>query len=104
MLRASPKGLKFLRVVSPSESPKVMGLMDIHNPDELCCFNGVTHCPWCGKVGHTTSWASFARSVLAAHLPLQSPSATIAKKAANPQGRAAQMSHPHHHNGQHIVH
>ena len=28
-----------------------MGLMGIHNPDELCHFNGVTHCPWCRKVG-----------------------------------------------------
>ena len=51
MLRALLKGLKFLRVVSPSESPKVMGLMDRHNPDALCHFNGLTHCPWCGKVG-----------------------------------------------------
>ena len=30
--RTLPKGLKFFRAVSPSESPKVMGLMDIHNP------------------------------------------------------------------------
>ena len=46
-----PKGLKFLRVVPPSESPKVMGLMGIHDPDALCHFNGMTHCPWCGKEG-----------------------------------------------------
>ena len=45
------KGLKFFRAVSPSESPKVMGLMGIHDPDVLCNFNGVTHCSWCGKVG-----------------------------------------------------
>ena len=45
------KGLKFFRVVPPSESPKVMGLTGIHNPDMLCHFNGVTHCPWCRKVG-----------------------------------------------------
>ena len=45
------KGLKFFRAVSPSESPKVMGLMGIHNPDMLHCFSGVTHCPWCRKVG-----------------------------------------------------
>ena len=38
-------GLKFFIAVSPSESPKVMGLMGIHNPDPLCHFNGVTHCP-----------------------------------------------------------
>ena len=38
MLRTLPKGLKFLRGVSPSESSKVMGLMGIHDPDMLCCF------------------------------------------------------------------
>ena len=50
-LRALPKGLKFLHVVPPSESPKVMGLMGIHNPDALCHFSGIIHCPWCGKEG-----------------------------------------------------
>ena len=30
-----PKGLKFLRVVPTSESPKVMGLVGIHDPDAL---------------------------------------------------------------------
>ena len=45
------KGLKFFRAVSPLESPKVKGLMGIHDPDMLHHFNGVTHCPWCGKVG-----------------------------------------------------
>ena len=28
-----------------------MGLVGIHDPDALCCFNGLTHCPWCGKEG-----------------------------------------------------
>ena len=51
MLRALPKGLKFFQLVSPSESPKVMGLADIHHPDALWHFNGVTPCPWCGKEG-----------------------------------------------------
>ena len=50
-LRSLPKGLKFLHVVPPLESPKVMGLVGIHDPDALCSFNGVTHCPWCGKEG-----------------------------------------------------
>ena len=48
-LRTLPKRLKFFCPVSPSESPKVMGLTSIHYPDALHCFNGVTHCPWCGK-------------------------------------------------------
>ena len=50
-LRSLPKGLKFLCVVPPSESPKVMGLVEIHDPDALCHFNSLTHCPWCGKEG-----------------------------------------------------
>ena len=50
-LRFLPKGFKFLCVVPPSESPKVMGLVGIHDPDALCCFNGLTHCCWCGKEG-----------------------------------------------------
>ena len=50
-LRSLPKGLKFFHLVPPSESPKVMGLVRIYNPDTLCHFNGMTHCPWCGKEG-----------------------------------------------------
>ena len=50
-LRTLPKGLKFLRAVSPSESPKVMGLTGIHDPDALHHFNGMTHFPWCRKEG-----------------------------------------------------
>ena len=51
ILRSLPKGLKFLRVVPTSESPKVMGLVGIHDPDALQCFAGFTYCPWCGKEG-----------------------------------------------------
>ena len=50
-LRTPPKGLKFFHPVSPSESPKVMSLTSIHHPNTLHHFNGVTHCPWCGKEG-----------------------------------------------------
>ena len=46
-----PKGLKFLHVVPPSESLKVMGLVGIHDPDALCHFSGITYCPWCRKGG-----------------------------------------------------
>ena len=45
------KSLKFLRVVPLLKSPKVMGLMGIHDPDALHHFNGMNHCPWCGKEG-----------------------------------------------------
>ena len=45
------QGFEFSQGGTPSESPKVMGLMGIHNPDALCCFGNVTYCPWCGKEG-----------------------------------------------------
>ena len=50
-LQSLPKGLKFFHVVPPSESPKVMGLVGIHDLDALCHFSGITYCPWCGKEG-----------------------------------------------------
>ena len=50
-LRSLPKGLKFLCTVPPSESPKVMGLVGIHDPDALCHFGGITYCPWSRKEG-----------------------------------------------------
>ena len=37
--------------IPPSESPKVMGLMGIHDLDALHCFGSITYCPWCGKQG-----------------------------------------------------
>ena len=46
-----PKGLRFLRAVPTMESPKVMGLMGIHDPNALQCYAGYTYCPWCGKKG-----------------------------------------------------
>ena len=48
-----PKGLRFLRVVPTLESPKVMGLMGIHDPNALQCYAGYTYCPWCGKEGQS---------------------------------------------------
>ena len=50
-LKTLPKGWKFFCHVSPSESLKAMGLTNIHHPNALYCFNGVTHCLWCGKEG-----------------------------------------------------
>ena len=44
-LRSLPKGLRFLCMVAPSESPKVMGLVGIHDPDTLCHFNGFDPLP-----------------------------------------------------------
>ena len=50
-LQSLPKGLKFLRVVPASESPKVMGLKGIHGPDALQHYASFTYGPWCGKEG-----------------------------------------------------
>ena len=50
-LQSLPKGLRFLRAVPTMESPKVMGLMGIHDPDALQHFAGFTYCAWCGKEG-----------------------------------------------------
>ena len=46
-----PKGVKFLCAVPLSESPKVMGLVGIHDLDAFCHFSGITYCPWCRKEG-----------------------------------------------------
>ena len=53
VLRSLPKGLKFLRAVSTKESPKVMGLEGIHDPDAVWHFTRYTCCPWCGKDGQS---------------------------------------------------
>ena len=50
-LQSLPKYLRFLRTVSANESPKVMGLKGIHDPEALQQFAGLTYCPWCGKEG-----------------------------------------------------
>ena len=50
-LQSLPKGLRFLRAVPAMESPKVMGLVGIHNPDVLRHYAGYPYCPWCGKEG-----------------------------------------------------
>ena len=53
-----PKGLKFLRAVPALESPKIMGLEGIHDPDALCCFASFTYCPRCGKEGQNEGTAA----------------------------------------------
>ena len=106
-LRTLLKGLKFLRVVPPSESPKVMGLMGIHDPDALCCFNGMTTALGDGRrakmraQSSTTSGqctiglASCVINVSAIHPPHWTPSAAMPSRTANPQKREALTSHPH---------
>ena len=75
VLQSLPKGLKFLRAVSTKESPKVMGLKGIHDPNALWHFTGYTYHPWCRKDGqnegtvinqlrqYITGWVSFATNV-----------------------------------------
>ena len=48
-LQSLPNGLRFLKEVPTTESPKVMGLMGIHDPNALQHYVGYTYCPWCGK-------------------------------------------------------
>ena len=37
-LKPLPRGLQFFHPVSPSESPKVMVLVGVYNPEALCHF------------------------------------------------------------------
>ena len=104
MLRTLLKRLKFFRAVSPSKSPKVMGLTGIHDLDMLSHFNELTHCTWCGKEGQNEGtiinhlWTvHYVRNVLAAHLSCWRPSTATARRTANPQGREVPTSHPHPH-------
>ena len=53
VLRSLPKGLKFLRAVCTKESPKVMGLEGIHDPNALRFFTRYTYCPWYRKTDKT---------------------------------------------------
>ena len=49
--KSSPRDICFLRVVSPTESLKIMGLKGIHSPKALKWWGGLNFCPWCGKEG-----------------------------------------------------
>ena len=48
VVRGSAKDLHYFWVVSPTESPKIMGLKGIHSPEALKCLTGLSFCPWCG--------------------------------------------------------
>ena len=51
MVRGSAKDLHYFWVVSPLESPKIMGLKVIHSPEALKHQASLLFCPWCGKEG-----------------------------------------------------
>ena len=101
------KGLKFFRVVSPSEFPKVMGWWAYMNWMHYATSTGLPTAPgaerwakmrvpssitwgWC-----ITNWASCVRNVLAAPQSCWRPFATMAGRAAYPQERGVQMSNLH---------
>ena len=48
---SSAKDICYFQVVSPMESPKIMGLKGIHFPEALRHQGGLAFCPWCGKEG-----------------------------------------------------
>ena len=48
---SSSKEINYFQVVSPMESPKIMGLKGIHFPEALRHHGGISFCPWCGKEG-----------------------------------------------------
>ena len=49
--KASPKENHFFQIVSPTESPKIMGLKGIHSSKALQWWGGLTFCHWSGKEG-----------------------------------------------------
>ena len=51
MARGSAKDLHYFQMVSPMESPKIMGLKGIHSPEALKHLIGLSFCPWCRKEG-----------------------------------------------------
>ena len=114
-LRTLPKGLKFLRAISPMEAPKVMILTGIHDPDALHHFYGVTHCPGCRKESQNEGtvinhlwmvhyrlglvwkkcYSYLSTSLKAIH--------TMGRRNANLWGKEVLMSHPYLHNHQQDV-
>ena len=87
--RTLSKGLKFFHPVSPSESPKVMGLTGIHHPDALHHLNGVTHCLWCGKEGQNEEavvnhlWKMYCKLGLVCKKCFCCPLVTMARRVAS---------------------
>ena len=75
MTKHSPKDIHFFRIMLPTESPKIMGLMGIHSPEALQWWGGLSFCPWCRKGQNEgmvvnppttlaiTTWDSFAAAV-----------------------------------------
>ena len=104
VLRSLPKGLKFLHVVPPSESPKVMGLVRMHDPDALHHFSSITHYPCVGRMAgmrgqwsttcrqYTTGWAWCATNAMIAHQQCLTLSTTTASRTVSNQGRKTLMN------------
>ena len=111
-LRSLPKGLKFLWVVPPSESPKVMGLVGIHGPDTLCHFNDWPTAPGVGRRArmrkqllttcrwYTTGFVWCLTNVTTTHEPHQTLFTTMVGKTVHPQKRKTPMNQFHQSNCQ----
>ena len=52
-VRSSVKDLQYFQMVSPTKSPKIMGLKRINSPEALKWWSGLLFCSWCGKEGRT---------------------------------------------------
>ena len=98
IVKGSLKGIQFLWVVSPTKSPKSMGLKGIHSPKAFHQQVGLSFCLWCRKEGQNegtvvnhcrqviTTWASSALCV-ATHICVsrhQQVSMTTMTKRRNP--------------------
>ena len=49
--KASSKGIQLFCMVSPNESPNIMGLKGVHSPKALHWQGSHSFFPWCGNVG-----------------------------------------------------
>ena len=53
--KASQRDIQFFCVVTPTESPNIMGLKGIYSLEALCQWGGQSFCPWCRKEGQNES-------------------------------------------------
>ena len=49
--KASQKNIQFFLMVTPMESPSIIGLEGIHYPEALHRRGSHAYCPWCAKEG-----------------------------------------------------
>ena len=96
----------------PQESPQSYGIGGHTDPDALHHFNGLTHCPWCGKEGQNEGtvinhlWMVHYRLGLVCHKCYNFPSISSdtlhhhSQQNCQPSGEEDLTSHPFLSNGQ----